>query len=121
MPAMLVNLIFYESAYPDALLGLIIGYSMYMLYMEKDNKFKVFSLMLALIISTLTKPMGFYIAGIVLGMYGLIGLLKYKCNTKENIIKFLKSKELRNIIPEGEPPVFFTFIVDKKSPNINYI
>lgn len=98
MPAILGNLIFYESAYPDALLGLIIGYSMYMLFAEKDDKFKVFSVMLALIISTLIKPMGFYIAGIVLGMYGLIGLLQYKCNTKENIIKFLKSKELRNII-----------------------
>ena len=41
VPAILANLIFYESAYPDALLGLIIGYSIYMLYTEKNNKFKI--------------------------------------------------------------------------------
>lgn len=98
VPAIFSNLIFYQSAYPDALLGLLIGYSMYILYTEKDNKFKLFSVILALAVTTLTKPAGFYIAGIVVGMYTLIELLNYKCNTKQNIIKFLKSKELRNII-----------------------
>lgn len=98
VPAIFSNLIFYQSAYPDALLGLLIGYSMYILYTEKDNKFKLFSVILALAVTTLTKPAGFYIAGIVVGMYTLIELLNYKCNTKQNIIKFLKSKELRNIM-----------------------
>lgn len=98
MPAILNNLIFYKAAYPDALLGLIIGYSMYILCTEKDNKFKILSTILALTIATITKPIGFYLSGIVVGMYGLIGLLKYRCNAKENIVKFLKSKELKNII-----------------------
>lgn len=97
MPAILGNLIFYESAYPDALLGLIIGYSIYILCQENDNKFKIFSVSLILIISTITKPAGFYISGIIIGMYLLIQLLNNKCNKKENIKIFLKSKELKNI------------------------
>lgn len=98
VPAILGNLIFYEAAYPDALLGLLIGYSMYMLCTEENNKFKLLSVILALSVTTLTKPAGFYISGIVIGMYLLIELINTKCNTKENIIKFLKSKKLKNII-----------------------
>lgn len=98
IPAILGNLIFYEAAYPDALLGLIIGYSIYTLLIEKDNKFKMISVILALSVATITKPIGFYISGIVIGMYLLAELLNNKCNKKENIKKFLKSKELKNII-----------------------
>ena len=98
IPTIFANLIFYESAYPDALLGLLIGSSMYILCTERNNKFKLFSVILNLAVMTLTKPAGFYIAGIVIGMYLLIELLSNKCNTKENIIKFLKSKELKNVI-----------------------
>ena len=92
VPAILGNLIFYEAAYPDALLGLLIGYSMYILCTEENNKFKSLSVILALAVTTLTKPAGFYISGIVIGMYLLVELLNNKCNNKENIIKFLKSK-----------------------------
>lgn len=98
IPAILTNLIFYESAYPDAILGLIAGYSMYILSAEKENKFKTFSVALILAVATITKPAGFYLSGIIIGMYGLTELLNYKCKTKENIIKFLKSKELKTII-----------------------
>lgn len=98
IPAILPNLVFYESAYPDALLGLIIGYCMYIYFMEKENKFKTFLLSLILAITTITKPAGFVIAGIIIGMYGLIELLNNKCNKKENIIKFLKSKEFKTIL-----------------------
>lgn len=98
IPAILPNLIFYESAYPDALLGLIIGYIMYTLYIEEDNKFKMLSITIALMLITITKPAGFYISAIVIAMYLLIELLNSKCNKKENILKFLKSKQLKNII-----------------------
>ena len=64
IPAILPNLIFYESAYPDALLGLIIGYIMYTLYIEEDNKFKMLSITIALMLITITKPAGFYISEI---------------------------------------------------------
>lgn len=98
IPAILGNLIFYEAAYPDALLGLLIGYSMHMLCTEENNKFKLLSVILALLVTTLTKPAGFYISGIVIGMYLLIELLNNECNTKKNIKKFIKSKELKNVI-----------------------
>lgn len=98
MPAILPNLIFYESAYPDALLGLIIGYIIYVLYTKEDNKFKILSVSIALMLMTITKPAGFVIAGIVIAMYLLIELLNSKCNKKENILKFIKSKELKNTI-----------------------
>lgn len=98
IPAILVNLIFYESAYPDALLGLIIGYCMYIYCTEKQSKFKTFELALILAVATITKPAGFAISGIIVGMYGLIELLNNKCNKKEKLIKFFKSKEFKTII-----------------------
>ena len=98
MPAILGNLIFYEAAYPDGLLGLLIGYSIYMLYSEESNKFKVFSVALALGITTITKPAGLYISTIVIGMYALVYLISNKCKTVESLKKFFKSKEFKNII-----------------------
>ena len=98
IPAILANLIFYESAYPDALLGLIIGYSMYILLTEENSKFKTFSVALILSVATITKPAGFYITAIIIGMYLLIQLLNNKCNKKENIKKFFKSKEFKTIV-----------------------
>ena len=100
IPAILGNLIFYESAYPDAVLGLMIGYCMYILYENKGslNKFNLLCICLALMVTTITKPIGFYVSMIIIGMYTLIALINYKCNKIKNIKKFLKSKELRNII-----------------------
>jgi hypothetical protein len=97
VPAIFASLIFYESAYPDAILGLLIGYSIYTLYTEKNNKFKAFAVCCSLIITTLIKPIGFYVSGIIIGIYLLIELLNNKCNTKQNIIKFLKTKEFKII------------------------
>lgn len=98
IPAILANLIFYESAYPDALLGLIIGYSMYILVTEENNKFKTFLVALILAVTTITKPAGFYITAIIIGMYLLIQLLNNKCNKKENMKRFFKSEELKTIV-----------------------
>lgn len=98
MPAILANLIFYESAYPDALMGLIIGYGMYLLCYEPNNRFKIFSVSLMLSVATITKPAGIIIVGIIIFMYLLIELLNNKCNKKDNLKRFLKSKEFKNII-----------------------
>lgn len=98
IPAILSNLVFYEAAYPDALLGLIIGYSMYILCEESDNKFKIFAVSLILSVATITKPAGVVIAGLVIAMYLLVELLNNKCNKKENLKKFLKSKEFKSIV-----------------------
>lgn len=98
IPAIFGNLIFYKSAYPDAILGLLIGYSLYVLYTEKQNGFKTFSVALALSVMTLLKPAGFYISAIVIGMYFLIQLQKRNWKQKEGRKAFLKSKELKTIM-----------------------
>lgn len=98
LPAIFANLVFYEAAYPDALLGLIIGYSIYMLVYEKDNRFKIITVSLTLSICTITKPVGFYISGLIIAIYLIIELLNNRNNIKGNVKKLLKSKELKNII-----------------------
>lgn len=97
LPAIFPNLRFYESAYPDALLGLLIGYSAYTLCTEKDNKFKVISVLLSLVIITITKPIGFVIAGIIIAMYLITELINMVIS-KQGLKKFLKSVEFRNIV-----------------------
>lgn len=96
IPAVFTNVVFYESAYPDAVLGLMIGYCMYTLYIENNNYVKVLSTCLVLLAMSITKPIGFYIAGIVVLMYLIITLINIK---KENKFrKFIKSTELKNIV-----------------------
>ena len=97
LPAIFPNLRFYESAYPDALLGLLIGYSAYTLCTEKDNKFKVISVLLSLVIITITKPIGFVIAGIIIAMYLITESINIVIS-KQGLKKFLKSVEFRNIV-----------------------
>ena len=104
MPAIFANLVFYEAAYPDCYLGLIIGYVVYMFCTEKDNRFKVFTISLLLAVVVITKPIGLYIDAIILFMYLLVYLLNNKenknnkQNAKEKIEKFFKSEEFKNII-----------------------
>ena len=84
IPAVFNMLIFYESSYPDALMGLIIGFILYMSFFEKDNKFKIFSIVLALILLSLTKSIGIIIAGISIISIFVYELLTIK-NNKEKI------------------------------------
>lgn len=92
IPAIFKNLVFYESAYPDALLGLLIGYSFYVLLTEKSNYFKLLLVALSLGVTTIVKPAGFYVAGIVIGMYLLV-----QWQTKENRKAFWKSNTFKTI------------------------
>lgn len=98
LPAIFHNLIFYESAYPDALLGILIGYSLYVLCIEKENKFKNLVVPLALSIITILKPSGFYIALIIIGIYGLIQLQSKRLKNKEQRKAFWKSKECKTMV-----------------------
>ena len=98
MPTILANLIFYEAAYPDCLLGLFVGYSVYMLYTEESNRFKLFAVGLICAVMTITKPAGLYLSAIVIGVYALANLLNYNAKKLgEKIKAFLKSKEFKNI------------------------
>lgn len=98
IPAIFHNLIFYESAYPDALLGIIIGYSLYVLCVEKESKFRNLVVPLALSITTILKPSGFYIALIVIGIYGFIQLQSKGLKKKEQRKLFWRSQEWKTIV-----------------------
>ena len=94
-PIVLLSLIFFESAYPDAFIGILAGYIFYCYITEKDNKFLIFKQALLIFILCITKPIGIYYAIIV-----IICLILYEIIQKirEKSIKiFLKSKELKVI------------------------
>lgn len=94
IPAIFSVLIFYESAYPDVLLGLLIGYISIMYFLEKNEKMKNFIIPLSFFIITLTKPTGFVIAGIIATTFLIYEIIK----NKTNIIKLIKVKEIQRII-----------------------
>ena len=89
IPSIFTYIIFYQSIYADAILGLIIGYILYQLYNENNKSFLYFSLALTFIILTLTKATGFYIALILLFAICMTNLAKYIKNRRE--IKILQN------------------------------
>lgn len=94
IPAIFSMLIFYESTYPDVLLGLFIGYISKMYFLEKNEKTKNFIIPLSFFIITLTKPTGFVIAGIIAITFLIYEIIK----NKMNVIKLVKLKEIQKII-----------------------
>lgn len=104
IPAVFTSLIFYESSYPDAILGLMIGYIVYNFVYEKNRKFKILSLLLSTLILTLTKPVGFYIAGIMLFILLIYEFIIYRINNKNNKVQIkhiIKTTEIKNIVIIG--------------------
>lgn len=94
VPAIFSMLIFYESAYPDVLLGLFIGYISVMYFLEKNEKVKKFIIPLSFFTITLTKPTGFVVAGIIAVTFLLYEIIKNKIN----ITKIIKVKEIQKIL-----------------------
>lgn len=94
IPAIFSLLIFYESTYPDVLLGLFIGYISAMYFLEKNEKVKKFIIPLSFFTITLTKPTGFVIAGIIAVTFLLYEIIKNKIN----ITKIIKVKEIQKIL-----------------------
>ena len=89
IPAVFSMLIFYESSYPDALLGILIGYISYTYFFEEDSKFKMLNLIMALTLLTLTKATGFVISIILILTFILYQILNNRKNgeLKENLKK----------------------------------
>ena len=88
IPAIFSMLIFYESSYPDALLGIMIGYLSYIYFFEED-KLRILNIVFSLLIITLTKPIGIVISIILLITFLLDELLQDKDKKKENIKKLI--------------------------------
>ena len=87
-------LIFYESSYPDALLGIIIGELSYFYFSEKTSKYKTISILLTFAFLTLTKPTGIVIALILWFTLALFEVLA-KRNLNKKIKEIIFSKEAK--------------------------
>ena len=90
LPAVFTNLVFYQSSYPDATLGLLIGYMLYIFFADSNIKYKIVALSIATGMMVLTKPSGIAIVLIIVAMLGI-----YK---KENIKKIFTNKNIKIIL-----------------------
>ena len=94
IPAIFSMLIFYESAYPDALLGLLIGYILKVYFFESNEKIKNITLPLAMLVVTIMKPTGFVIAGIMTITFFIYEIIKNKIK----FTQLIKNKTIKKII-----------------------
>lgn len=101
VPAIFPNVIFYESSYPDALLGLLIGYICISFFKEEKDLFTIFKIVLALSFVALTKPIGFYIAVILLMIAIIYEILK---------TKIIKKQKLKTTFIKNNKNIKITFI-----------
>lgn len=98
LPAVFTNLVFYQSSYPDATLGLLIGYMLYTFFTDSNIKYKIVALSIATGMMALTKPSGIAIVLIIVAMLGIYEILKNKYYKKENIKKIFTNKNIKIIL-----------------------
>lgn len=98
LPAVFTNLVFYQSSYPDATLGLLIGYMLYTFFTDSNIKYKIVALSIATGMMVLTKPSGIAIVLIIVAMLGIYEILKNKYYKKENIKKIFTNKNIKIIL-----------------------
>ncbi len=98
LPAVFTNLVFYQSSYPDATLGLLIGYMLYTFFADSNIKYKIVALSIATGMMVLTKPSGIAIVLIIVAMLGIYEILKNKYYKKENIKKIFTNKNMKIIL-----------------------
>lgn len=97
LPAVFTNLVFYQSSYPDATLGLLIGYILYTFFTDSNIKYKIVALSIATGMMVLTKPSGIAVVLIIVAMLGIYEILKNKYYKKENIKKIFTNKNVKII------------------------
>lgn len=98
IPAVFVNLVFYESSYPDATIGLLLGYILYTYFTEDYSLYKIISIGTAISILILTKPLGIAVTLIAICILTIYEFFKNKYILKEKFKTLIKSKDIRFII-----------------------
>lgn len=98
IPAVFKNVVFYESAYPDATIGLLLGYILYTYFTEDYSAYKLISIGLIISILILTKPIGIAVALLAICILLMYEFFANKYILKEKLITLIKSKEIRFII-----------------------
>ena len=99
LPTIFPSMIFYESSYPDVLLGLLIGYICTSFFKEQKDGFSILTIILGLSILTLIKPIGVFIAIIVVviaTIYEILIAKKIKHIQFKNI--FTKNRNIKIIL-----------------------
>lgn len=97
MPTIFPNLIFYESSYPDVLLGLLIGYICVSLFKDEKSSFTILKILAGISVLSLTKGTGFYLSLIIIAIGIIYEILSIKKSNKhKKIIK--NNKNIRVIL-----------------------
>lgn len=97
LPAVFTNLVFYQSSYPDATLGLLLGYILYTYFTENNIKYKTIAIAIATAVLVLTKPSGIAITLIMIAILIIYEILKNKYYKKENIKKIISNENIKVI------------------------
>lgn len=98
IPAVFKNLVFYESAYPDATIGLLLGYILYTYFTEDYSMYKIIAVGIAVSMLILTKPLGIAIVAIAISILFIYEFCKNKFILKNKFMNLIKSKEFKFII-----------------------
>lgn len=98
VPAIFIESWFYLTIYVDSLLGLLIGYILFEYYTSPKDSFLILSLALGMAVLALTKPTGFFIALIVLGIIGLDHIINMFSKNLKMFVKQLFNLEKLKII-----------------------
>ena len=99
IPAIFIESWFYFTIYVDSLLGLLIGYVLFEYYTSSKDTFSILSLILGISVLTLTKPTGFFISLIIMGIIGLDYIFNlFNKNLKSFIKSLFNLKNLKIII-----------------------
>lgn len=121
LPAVFTNLVFYQSSYPDATLGLLLGYILYLYFTESNIKYKTIAIAIATAVLVLTKPSGIAIALIIIAILAIYEILKNKYYKKENIKKIISNENIKIIavIIISAILIFISWKIILKVYNIN--
>ena len=98
IPAVFTNLVFYESAYIDATLGLILGYALYIYFTEKSYMYRILAVGIPVCVSSIMKPFGIVLVGVLILILAIYEFLHNKYVLKRKFKLLLKSKELKTIV-----------------------
>lgn len=121
LPAVFTNLVFYQSSYPDATLGLLLGYILYLYFTESNIKYKTIAISIATAVLVLTKPSGIAITLIMIAILIIYEILKNKYYKKENIKKIISNENIKIIavIIISAILIFISWKIILKVYNIN--
>ena len=95
LPTIFPDMIFYESSYPDVLLGLLVGYICIAFFKEEKDIFTILKILAGLSVLSLTKATGVYLSIIVVIIAAIYEILvTKKLNKNKKLIKGNKNTKI---------------------------